>query len=91
MTIQIFTTFLIGLLFGIVAKFQMPGKDAGGVILTSILGIAGAFLARFIGMKVGWYSESEPAGFIAAVVGAILLLLVYRMLSSEKSLSRLQG
>lgn len=83
---QIIATLVIGLLVGIVAKLLMPGKDGGGFILTAILGIAGAFLARFIGMKAGWYSEGQPAGFIAAVVGAFLLLLVYRMLFGRKAI-----
>ena len=77
---QILATLIIGLLVGIVAKFLMPGKDPGGFIITTILGIAGAFLARYIGIKAGWYMEGEAAGFIAAVVGAMALLLVYRLL-----------
>lgn len=70
----------IGLLVGIVAKFLLPGDDPGGIIVTTLLGIAGAWVAHFIGMKAGWYSEGEPAGFLASVAGAILILLLYRML-----------
>lgn len=77
---QILTTLIIGLVVGIVAKFLMPGKDPGGFIITTILGIAGAFLARWIGVKAGWYAETDAAGFIASVVGAMVLLLLYRVL-----------
>lgn len=77
---QILTMFAIGLIVGIVAKFLMPGKDPGGVIITMLLGIAGSFLAHYIGSAAGWYREGEPAGFLASVVGAIILLLIYRML-----------
>ena len=77
---QIITMLVIGLIVGIVAKFLMPGKDPGGLIITMLLGIAGSFLAHYIGSAAGWYNEGEPAGFIASVVGAIILLLIYRML-----------
>jgi uncharacterized membrane protein YeaQ/YmgE (transglycosylase-associated protein family) len=76
---HIIGTIIIGLLVGIVAKLLMPGKDPGGFIITTLLGIAGAFVARYIGQAAGWYGPTEPAGFIASVVGAILLLLVYRL------------
>ncbi|HUR44303.1 MAG TPA: GlsB/YeaQ/YmgE family stress response membrane protein [Candidatus Saccharimonadales bacterium] len=76
---HIIGTIIIGLLVGIVAKLLMPGKDPGGFIITTLLGIAGAFVAKYIGQAAGWYSADEPAGFIASVIGAILLLLVYRM------------
>jgi uncharacterized membrane protein YeaQ/YmgE (transglycosylase-associated protein family) len=74
------TTIIIGLVVGIIAKFLMPGKDPGGLIITTLLGIAGAFVARFLGQALGWYAEGEPAGFIASVLGAILLLVAYRFL-----------
>ena len=77
---DILWTLLIGLLVGIVAKFLMPGDDPGGFIVTILLGVAGAFLAGWIGRTAGWYGEGEPAGFLAAVGGAILLLLLYRLL-----------
>lgn len=76
---DILWTLLIGLLVGIVAKFLMPGRDPGGFIVTTLLGIAGAFLAYAIGRSMGWYAEGEPAGFIGSVVGAILLLGIYRL------------
>jgi uncharacterized membrane protein YeaQ/YmgE (transglycosylase-associated protein family) len=71
---------LIGLVVGAIAKLLMPGKDPGGCIVTMLLGIAGAFVASYLGQAVGWYQPGQPAGFIASVVGAILLLLLYRFL-----------
>ena len=70
---------IIGLIVGAIAKLIMPGKDPGGIIVTIILGIAGAFLAGFLGRAMGWYGEGDPAGFIASVIGAILLLIIYRL------------
>lgn len=71
-------TLIVGLIIGVVAKFLMPGKDPGGFIVTTLLGVAGAFIAHFIGMQFGWYAEGEPAGFIASVIGAVVLLAAYR-------------
>ena len=76
---HIIGTIIIGLLVGIVAKLLMPGRDPGGFIITTLLGIAGAFVARYIGQAAGWYAPTEPAGFLASVIGAVLLLLVYRL------------
>jgi len=76
---EILGTILIGLLVGIVAKLLMPGKDPGGFIITTLLGIAGAFVAKYIGQALGWYSEGQSAGFLASVVGAVLLLILYRI------------
>ncbi len=72
-------TCLIGLVVGTVAKFVMPGKDPGGILVTMLLGIAGAFVAGFLGRTIGWYQEGQAAGFIMSVVGAVLLLAIYRM------------
>lgn len=69
---------VIGLLAGIVAKLLMPGKDPGGFIITTLLGIAGALVATWLGQAIGWYQQGEAAGFIGAVVGAIILLVIYR-------------
>jgi uncharacterized membrane protein YeaQ/YmgE (transglycosylase-associated protein family) len=77
--VGIIWTLIIGLVAGIVAKFLMPGRDPGGFIITILLGVAGAFLATWIGQAVGWYQAGEGAGFIGAVVGAIILLIVYRL------------
>ena len=74
---------IIGLIVGAIAKLIMPGKDPGGIIVTIILGIAGAFLAGFLGRAMGWYGEGDAAGFIASVIGAILLLIIYRMIAGR--------
>jgi uncharacterized membrane protein YeaQ/YmgE (transglycosylase-associated protein family) len=71
---------LIGLVIGAIAKLLMPGKDPGGCIVTMLLGIAGALVASYLGQAIGWYRPGQPAGFIGSVVGAILLLLLYRFL-----------
>jgi uncharacterized membrane protein YeaQ/YmgE (transglycosylase-associated protein family) len=81
---SILTTLIIGLLVGAVAKLLMPGKDPGGWIVTILLGIAGALLAGYLGQAVGWYQPGQPAGFIASVVGAIVLLLLYRLLFKRR-------
>ena len=73
-------TILIGLVAGIVAKLLMPGRDPGGFIITILLGIGGALLASFIGRALGLYSPDEPAGFIGAVIGAIVILIIYRLI-----------
>jgi len=70
---------LIGLVVGAIAKFVMPGKDPGGIVVTMLLGIAGSLLAGFLGRAVGWYDEpGEGAGIIASVLGAIAILALYR-------------
>lgn len=71
-------TLIVGLIVGAIAKFLMPGKDPGGIIVTMLIGVAGAFVASFIGQSVGWYGQGEPAGFIAAVIGSVILLAIYR-------------
>jgi uncharacterized membrane protein YeaQ/YmgE (transglycosylase-associated protein family) len=71
---------LMGLVVGIVAKFLMPGNDPGGIIVTSLLGIAGGFVGGRIGKMLGWYKDGSAAGFGLSVVGAMVLLLGYRML-----------
>ena len=76
-------TALIGLIAGAVAKLLMPGKDPGGFIITMLLGIAGAFVGTFLGRAVGWYGPGEAAGFIAATLGAVILLFIYRMVRGK--------
>jgi uncharacterized membrane protein YeaQ/YmgE (transglycosylase-associated protein family) len=71
---------IIGLVVGAVAKFLMPGKDPGGIWITMIIGIAGSILATYIGQAIGWYQAGQGAGFIMSVVGAIVLLLIYRII-----------
>jgi uncharacterized membrane protein YeaQ/YmgE (transglycosylase-associated protein family) len=70
---------LIGLLAGAIAKLLLPGKDPGGIIITMLLGIAGAFVGTWLGRLFGLYGEGQTAGFIASIVGAIILLAIYRM------------
>lgn len=77
---QLLWTALIGLIVGALAKLLIPGKDPGGIFVTILLGIAGALVARWIGQLLGLYAPGEPAGFIASLLGAILLLFVYRKL-----------
>ena len=71
---------LFGLVIGIIAKLLMPGRDPGGFIVTILLGIAGALLGGFIGRAMGFYGETETAGWIVSILGAILLLAIYRMM-----------
>jgi len=73
-------TLLIGLIVGAVAKLLMPGKDPGGIWITMILGIAGSILATYLGQAIGWYQAGQTAGFIMSVVGAVFLLILYRVI-----------
>jgi uncharacterized membrane protein YeaQ/YmgE (transglycosylase-associated protein family) len=75
---------IIGGIAGAIAKMLMPGRDPGGCIITVFLGVAGALMAGFIGQQVGWYKPGEGAGFVAAIVGAFLLLLIYRMIAGRR-------
>jgi uncharacterized membrane protein YeaQ/YmgE (transglycosylase-associated protein family) len=74
---------LFGLIVGIVAKFLMPGRDPGGFIVTILLGIVGALVGGFLGRAFGLYGEGDPVGFIMAVVGSIVLLVLYRMVAGR--------
>ena len=76
---------LVGLVVGVIAKMLMPGRDPGGVIVTVLLGIAGSVVAGVLGRSVGWYAEGQPAGFIASIIGAILILAVYRAIARTGS------
>ncbi len=75
------TWIIIGLIAGAIAKAVTPGRDPGGCLVTIILGIAGALLAGFLGQMLGWYEAGEGAGFLAAIVGAVLILLAYRLVA----------
>ena len=75
---------LIGLIAGALAKWIMPGKDPGGCIVTILLGIGGALLAGFVGNAVGWYTQGQAGGFIAATLGAIVILWLYRLLMRRR-------
>jgi uncharacterized membrane protein YeaQ/YmgE (transglycosylase-associated protein family) len=77
---SILTWILFGLVVGIIAKLLMPGRDPGGFIVTILLGIAGALLGGFIGRAMGFYGPSEGAGWIISILGAIVLLALYRMM-----------
>lgn len=76
-------TIVIGFIVGLVARALKPGDDKLGIVMTSVLGIVGAFVASFLGKTMGWYADGEPAGFIAAVVGAVILLFLYGMLKKK--------
>lgn len=75
---------LIGLIVGILARLLKPGKDGMGIILTIVLGIAGALLAGFVGQQVGWYAPGQPAGFIASTLGAIVILVIVGLLRKKR-------
>ena len=78
-------TIIIGFIAGVIAKFLMPGdNEPSGFILTSILGIVGAFVASYLGQALGWYRPGEGAGLIGAVIGAIIVLLVYGMIAGRR-------
>lgn len=81
---NILGTLLIGLIVGVIAKLLMPGKDPGGWVVAIVLGLAGSFLAGFLGRSLGWYSDGESAGFIFSVVGAMLLLYLWRVFAKGK-------
>jgi uncharacterized membrane protein YeaQ/YmgE (transglycosylase-associated protein family) len=74
---------IIGLVIGAVAKFIMPGKDPGGIFITMLIGVAGSLLATFLGSHLGLYREGQSAGFIMSVLGAILLLAIYRLIKGR--------
>jgi uncharacterized membrane protein YeaQ/YmgE (transglycosylase-associated protein family) len=76
-------TIIIGLVVGVVAKFIHPGRESLGIVMTALLGIGGSLVAAFLGQAVGWYQPGEPAGFIGAVVGAIVLLFIYGRLRGQ--------
>ena len=76
---------VFGLIVGAIGKLLMPGRDPGGIIVTMALGIAGALTAGFIGRALGWYGPTDGAGYIAAILGAMLLLWLYRMVVARRS------
>jgi uncharacterized membrane protein YeaQ/YmgE (transglycosylase-associated protein family) len=79
-------TIIIGFLAGVIAKFIMPGKnEPSGFIMTTLLGIVGAFLATWLGQALGWYRPGEGAGFIGAIVGAIIVLFIWGMIAGRRS------
>ncbi len=76
---------LFGLVIGVIAKLLMPGRDPGGFIITILLGIAGALVGGFIGRAAGFYGPGESAGWIMSIIGAIVLLALYRMLAQRRT------
>jgi uncharacterized membrane protein YeaQ/YmgE (transglycosylase-associated protein family) len=76
---------VIGLIVGALAKLIMPGKDPGGIIVTMLLGIAGALLAGWLGQAIGWYKPGEGAGFIMSLIGALILLFIYRLFKGKRA------
>jgi uncharacterized membrane protein YeaQ/YmgE (transglycosylase-associated protein family) len=77
---QFIWAIIVGFVVGAIAKFIMPGKDPGGFIITTLLGIGGALIATWIGRAAGWYDQQSGAGFLASIIGSILLLIFYRIL-----------
>ena len=78
-------TLIIGVVVGAIAKLLMPGKDPGGFIITMLLGLAGAFVGTFLGRALGLYAADQTAGFIASIVGAVILLAIYRLFTRRKA------
>ncbi len=76
---------LIGLIVGALAKFLMPGKDPGGIFVTMAIGVAGSLGATFLGQMVGWYRQGQSAGFLMSVLGAVVILWVYRLIKARTS------
>jgi uncharacterized membrane protein YeaQ/YmgE (transglycosylase-associated protein family) len=73
---------------GAIAKLLMPGRDPGGIIVTALIGVAGAFIAGYLGQELGWYRADEPAGIIGSILGAMVLLLAYRLAMRGRGLLR---
>jgi uncharacterized membrane protein YeaQ/YmgE (transglycosylase-associated protein family) len=80
---SIIGTIVIGFIVGLIARAIKPGNDRMGLIMTTLLGIAGAFIARYIGQAMGWYTEGQAAGWIASVIGAVILLVIYGMVAGR--------
>ncbi len=81
----IIMTILIGLVVGIIAKFLMPGRDPGGFIITAIIGVVGSFVATWLGQALGWYEVGQTAGWIGSIIGAIILLIIYRFFTKRSA------
>ena len=78
--LSILGTIVVGLIVGLIARAVKPGDDRMGLIMTALLGVAGAFVARYVGVAMGWYQQNEPAGWIASVLGAVVLLVIYSLI-----------
>ncbi|MBP6897411.1 MAG: GlsB/YeaQ/YmgE family stress response membrane protein [Gammaproteobacteria bacterium] len=77
-------TILIGFIVGLVARAIKPGDDSAGFIVTTLIGIVGSFIATYLGQAMGWYTVGQPAGFIASVIGAVVLLFVWGMVAGRR-------
>lgn len=78
-------TIIVGLIVGFIARAVKPGDDKLGWIMTAVLGVGGSFLANFVGQQMGWYKQGDAAGWIASVIGAIVLLVIYGFVKSKTS------
>lgn len=85
---HILAMLIIGLIAGAIAKLVMPGKDPGGILITMLLGIAGSFIAGFLGHALGWYQVGDGPGIIGSIVGAVILLAIYRMVAGRRTHAR---
>jgi len=74
---------IIGLIVGAIAKFITPGKEPGGIWITMLIGVVGSFVATWLGQLIGWYKEGQSAGFIMSVLGAVLLLFIYKLIRGK--------
>ena len=83
---NILSAIIVGLIVGALAKLIMPGRDGGNIVMTILLGIAGAVVATFLGHAAGWYREGQSAGILASIVGAIILLFIYRAVRGRRHL-----
>jgi uncharacterized membrane protein YeaQ/YmgE (transglycosylase-associated protein family) len=83
--LSIIGTIVVGFVVGLIARAVKPGDDKMGLIMTTLLGIAGAFLARYLGVAMGWYQQEEPASWIASVIGAVVLLFIYGLIKGGRS------
>ena len=81
---HILITVIVGLIVGALAKLVMPGKDPGGIIVTMLLGIAGSFIAGAVGHSLGWYAIGDGPGLIASIIGAVILLAIYRAVARPR-------
>jgi uncharacterized membrane protein YeaQ/YmgE (transglycosylase-associated protein family) len=86
---SILWTIIIGFIAGVIAKLLTPGRDPGGFIITTLLGIVGAFVATWLGQAVGWYRADQGAGLIGAVIGAVIVLAIYHFVARRNTRSTL--
>jgi uncharacterized membrane protein YeaQ/YmgE (transglycosylase-associated protein family) len=81
--LSILGTIVVGFIVGLIARAVKPGDDKLGLIMTTLLGIAGAFIARYAGVALGWYQQNQPVGWIASVIGAVVLLFIYSLVKGK--------